>query len=104
MYDELSTQFSIATASKEAAVHSHEIPSHELATVFVQEVCAMLGIEPIEVLPSPRTGFCPGWLDLCRRSGLYGFLADGFLEGALRARGVEIAEEPSVLAASTPRA
>jgi hypothetical protein len=55
-------------------------------------------------VPSHGPDFVRAWLDLCRRSGLYGFLADGFLEDALRARRVEIAEEPSVLAASTPRA
>ena len=47
--------------------------------------------------PAHGPSFVRAWLDLCRRSGLYGFLADSFLEPALRAEGVAIAAEPSPL-------
>lgn len=160
-YDELSTQSRIAAASKEAATHSHEIHDGERAGAFVQELCDMLGIEPIAVSVispkqaeeiehtvaeqiggvSPSEAFvvegrreifivdagqqplirglllfheathviCPtdpahgptfvrAWLDLCRRSGFYRLLADWWLESALRAEGVAIAEEPSTFA------
>jgi hypothetical protein len=164
-YDEVSTQASIVAASKEAAGHSHEIRNVERAGVFVQELCDLLGIDPIPVSAispeqaeeightvadqidgvSPSEAFvvegrreilivdagqqplvrglllfhevahvvCPtdpphgpafvrAWLDLCRRSGFYEFLADSWLESALLGHGVAIDEEPSPLAPPRP--
>jgi len=48
--------------------------------------------------PAHGPAFVRAWLDLCRRSGLYELLADTFLEPALRAEGIAIAAEPSLLA------
>lgn len=53
--------------------------------------------------PPHGPAFVRAWLDICRRSGFYGFLADTWLERALLAEGVEIAAEPSAFALASPR-